>query len=139
MVSLLELAEITEEGVRFKSPHDGSMMMLTPEHSIHIQNSIGADIVMQLDDVVHSSVSGPRLEEAMHRTIRWLDRCLAAHKRPTEQVIFPIVQGGLNAELRKQCAKELVKRNVAGFANYHRTCATPSSLSFLNPMGDIAL
>ena len=41
MVSLLELAEITEEGVRFKSPHDGSMMMLTPEHSIHIQNSIG--------------------------------------------------------------------------------------------------
>ena len=41
MVSLLELAEITEEGVSFKSPHDGSMMLLTPEHSIHIQNSIG--------------------------------------------------------------------------------------------------
>lgn len=41
MVSLLDLAEITEEGVRFKSPHDNSMMMLTPEHSVHIQNSIG--------------------------------------------------------------------------------------------------
>ena len=67
MVSLLELAEITEEGVRFKSPHDGSMMMLTPEHSMAIQNSIGADIMMQLDDVVSSTTTGPRVEEAMHR------------------------------------------------------------------------
>lgn len=58
MVSLLELAKITEEGVEFKSPHDGSMMMLTPEHSIQIQNSIGADIMMQLDDVVSSTTTG---------------------------------------------------------------------------------
>ncbi|XP_012941614.1 queuine tRNA-ribosyltransferase catalytic subunit 1 isoform X3 [Aplysia californica] len=116
MVSLLELAEITEEGVKFKSPHDGSMMLLTPEKSIEIQNAIGADIIMQLDDVVHSSVSGPRLEEAMHRTIRWLDRCIAAHKRPSEQCLFPIVQGGLNAELREKCAKELLKRDVGGYA-----------------------
>nr|KAI8748267.1 queuine tRNA-ribosyltransferase-like [Biomphalaria glabrata] len=116
MVSLLKLAEITEEGVKFQSPHDGSEMLLTPERSIEIQNSIGADIIMQLDDVVHSSVSGPRLEEAMHRTIRWLDRCIKAHRRPSEQCLFPIVQGGLNAELRKQCAHELVKRDVGGYA-----------------------
>jgi len=116
MVSLLELAQITEEGVRFKSPHDGSMMLLTPEKSIEIQNSIGADIIMQLDDVVHSSVSGERLKEAMHRTIRWLDRCIKANKRPTEQVLFPIVQGGLNAQLRKECAEELIKRDVGGYA-----------------------
>ena len=45
-------------GVQFKSPHDGSMMMLTPEKSIEIQNNIGADIIMQLDDVVHSSTTG---------------------------------------------------------------------------------
>lgn len=61
MVSLLELAEITEEGVKFKSPHDGSEMMLTPEHSIEIQNSIGADIMMQLDDVVSSTTTGLNL------------------------------------------------------------------------------
>lgn len=87
MVSLLELAEITEEGVKFKSPYDGrfiysynfhflpflwllfegSECLLTPERSIEIQNSIGADIIMQLDDVVSSTVSGPRVEEAMHR------------------------------------------------------------------------
>lgn len=58
MVSLLDLAEITEEGVKFKSPHNGSEMMLTPEHSIQIQNCIGADIMMQLDDVVSSTTTG---------------------------------------------------------------------------------
>lgn len=116
MVSLLKLAEITEEGVKFQSPHDDSEMMLTPEMSIHIQNSIGADIIMQLDDVVHSCVTGPRVEEAMHRTIRWLDRCLKAHQRPHDQNIFPIVQGGLYPELRKQCVQELIKRDVPGYA-----------------------
>ena len=50
MVSLVELSEVTEEGVRFKSPHDGSDMMLTPEHSISIQNQLGSDIAMQLDE-----------------------------------------------------------------------------------------
>jgi queuine tRNA-ribosyltransferase len=116
MVSLLKLAEITEEGVRFQSPHDSSMMMLTPEHSIKIQNTIGADIIMQLDDVVSSTVSGPRVEEAMYRTVRWLDRCLAAHARPHDQNLFPIVQGGLDEKLRRQCARELTKRDVPGFA-----------------------
>ncbi|VDI02118.1 queuine tRNA-ribosyltransferase [Mytilus galloprovincialis] len=116
MVSLLKLAEITEEGVKFQSPHDGSEMMLTPEKSIEIQNSIGADIIMQLDDVVHSSTTGERLEEAMWRTIRWLDRCIKAHKRPHDQSIFPIVQGGLDPELRKKCAYELIKRDVNGYA-----------------------
>lgn len=116
MVSLLKLAEITEQGVKFESPHDGSEMMLTPERSIEIQNSIGADIIMQLDDVVHSTTTGPRVEEAMWRTIRWLDRCLAAHQRPHDQNIFPIVQGGLDPVLRKKCAEELTKRDVPGFA-----------------------
>ncbi len=116
MVSLLELAEITEMGVKFKAPHDGSEMMLTPEKSIEIQNCIGADIMMQLDDVVSSTTTGPRLEEAMHRTIRWVDRCLSANSRPHEQNLFPIVQGGLDSDLRKRCAEELVERDVSGFA-----------------------
>jgi len=60
MVSLLDLAEITEQGVKFKAPHDGSEMLLTPEHSIQIQNCIGADIMMQLDDVVSSTTTGKR-------------------------------------------------------------------------------
>ena len=80
-------------------------MLLTPEHSIEIQNVIGADIIMQLDDVVHSLTTGPRVEEAMWRTLRWLDRCVKAHKRPHEQNLFGIVQGGLQKDLRIKCCK----------------------------------
>ncbi|OBT53078.1 queuine tRNA-ribosyltransferase [Pseudogymnoascus sp. 24MN13] len=69
MVSLLELATITEEGVRFLSPHDGSPMLLTPEHSISLQNTIGSDIIMQLDDVVVTTSPDPaRMREAMLRS-----------------------------------------------------------------------
>lgn len=116
MVSLVELSEVTEEGVRFVSPYDQREIMLSPEKSTEIQNTIHADIMMQLDDVVSSTISGPRVEEAMHRTIRWLDRCMVAHKNSATQNIFPIVQGGLDAALRKQCALELLKRDVAGYA-----------------------
>jgi tRNA-guanine family transglycosylase len=107
MVSLLKLAEITEDGVKFRSPHDDSEMVLTPEYSTQIQNTIGADIIMQLDDVVHSCTTGARVEEAMWRTLRWLDRCVSAHKRPEDQSLFGIVQGGLQSELRKTCVKGL--------------------------------
>jgi tRNA-guanine transglycosylase len=97
MVSLLKLAEIKEEGVLFQSPADGSRMLLTPEMSMHLQNQIGSDIMMALDDVVSSaSVSAERFEEACHRTLRWIDRCIAAHKRPEEQNLFGILQGGLD-------------------------------------------
>lgn len=116
MVSLLQLAEIDENGVNFQSPFDGSQKLLTPEHSIEIQNSIGADIMMQLDDVVKTTTTGPRVEEAMNRTIRWLDRCIDANTRNEEQSIFPIVQGGLDEGLRKKCADGLLQRDVRGFA-----------------------
>ena len=54
--------------------------MLSPERSMEIQNAIGADIMMALDDVVTPTTTGPRLDEAMARSIRWLDRCIVAHK-----------------------------------------------------------
>jgi len=116
MVSLLKLAEITEEGVKFQSPHDGSEMVLTPEKSIEIQNQIGADIIMALDDVVSSTTTGPRVEEAMHRTIRWIDRCISAHKKSHIQNLFGIVQGGLDEKLRLQCMEQMIKRDLPGYA-----------------------
>ncbi|XP_073941586.1 tRNA-guanine transglycosylase [Choristoneura fumiferana] len=117
MVSLLKLAEITEEGVKFRSPYDDSEIMLTPEKSIEIQNCIGADIIMQLDDVVQTTFNDyDRIKEATERTSRWLDRCLKAHQRPTEQNIFPIVQGLLNKELREKSAREHMTKDVNGFA-----------------------
>jgi tRNA-guanine family transglycosylase len=115
-VSLLKLAKITEEGVEFASPHDGSLMLLTPEHSMDLQNSIGSDIMMQLDDVISSLTTGPRVEEAMWRSIRWLDRCIKAHKNPDTQNLFAIIQGGLQPELRKLCIEEMVKRETPGYA-----------------------
>lgn len=71
MVSLLHLADITEEGVTFQSPVDGSQMLLTPEESIRIQNRLGADIIMALDDVVPTTApSAERFREATFRTTR---------------------------------------------------------------------
>ena len=93
MVSLLHLAEITEKGVTFQSPVDGSSMLLTPEHSMQIQNQLGADIMMALDDVVSSvAPSAERFAEATDRTTRWIDRCVKAHARPEAQSLFGIVQ-----------------------------------------------
>ncbi|KAF8820074.1 queuine trna-ribosyltransferase domain-containing protein, partial [Cardiosporidium cionae] len=117
MVSLLKLAEITENGVTFASPVDGSKMLMTPEKSIEMQNIIGADIIMALDDVVPSThPDKERVEEATHRTTRWLDRCIRAHSRPNDQVIFGIVQGGLHKDLRQISLDQLKKRNLYGYA-----------------------
>ncbi|EFQ91962.1 hypothetical protein PTT_11067 [Pyrenophora teres f. teres 0-1] len=117
MVSLLKLAKVTEEGVRFLSPHDGSPMLLTPEHSISLQNSIGSDIIMQLDDVIATtSPDHARMKEAMERSIRWLDRCIQEHKYPERQNLFCIIQGGLDLEMRRECTAEMVARDTPGIA-----------------------
>ncbi|EME43916.1 hypothetical protein DOTSEDRAFT_151499 [Dothistroma septosporum NZE10] len=117
MVSLLKLAQVTEEGVRFLSPHDGTPMLLTPEHSISLQNSIGSDIIMQLDDVIATtSPDHARIKEAMYRSVRWLDRCIATHAKPESQNLFCIIQGGLDLDLRRECCKEMVARDTPGIA-----------------------
>lgn len=116
MVSLLKLSTVSEDGVLFLSPRDGKEMLLTPEKSIELQNSIGADIIMQLDDVVPTLTTGPRVEEAMERSIRWLDRCIKAHGRSDEQSLFPIIQGGTDLNLRSKCIEAMVSRNMPGYA-----------------------
>lgn len=127
MVSLLKLAEITEEGVTFENPfennNDGNeRMLLRPEDSITHQNNIGSDIMMALDDVVSSvSDNQERFEIATYRTLRWLDRCLAAHSRPQDQNLFAIVQGGLDTSiggLREKCLAGFRVRDkkIPGFA-----------------------
>lgn len=72
---------------------------------------------MQLDDVIATtSPDLPRITEAMHRSIRWLDRCIAAHKHPEKQNLFCIIQGGLDLNLRRQCCQEMVARDTPGIA-----------------------
>lgn len=134
MVSLLDLATITEQGVEFLSPHDGTPMLLTPEHSMSLQHSIGSDIIMQLDDVIAAtSPDEARMREAMYRSIRWLDRCIEEHLKPDplaaakkvggegdsyamRQNLFCIIQGGLDLEMRRECCEEMVKRDTPGIA-----------------------
>ncbi|KAJ7783210.1 tRNA-guanine(15) transglycosylase-like protein [Mycena metata] len=122
LVSLSKFTTITEEGALFESPFTGEPTMLTPEESISIQHAIGADIIMQLDDVVPSLTQDrARVEEAMERSVRWLDRCITHHnlsgKRATQN-LFAIVQGGLDLELRDRCVTHMIQRknDVAGFA-----------------------
>lgn len=144
MVSLLELAKITEEGVVFRSPRDGQEMLLTPEESIRIQNRIGADIIMALDDVVHSCTADPaRFEEATHRTLRWIDRCIAAHNRKHDQSLFGIVQGGLDPKLRAICLEGMLERGdqlpgyaiggLAGGEDKHAFCKVVSQCTAALP------
>lgn len=72
---------------------------------------------MQLDDVIATtSPDNDRIKEAMERSVRWLDRCIDAHKNPETQNLFCIIQGGLNLELRKQCCIEMVARDTPGIA-----------------------
>ena len=117
MVSLLALARVTEEGVEFASPVDGRPSLLTPEQSMALQNVIGADVMMALDDVVGADTAdGARFAEATERTLRWLDRCIAAHAAPAAQSLFGIAQGGLDVApggLRARCLQGLLARDAS--------------------------
>lgn len=116
MVSLSKLCEVTEEGVKFEHPNTKQIMFLKPEDSIKAQNNIGSDIMMALDDVIKTTTEGPRMEEACDRTIRWIDRNIAAHQRQEEQNLFPIIQGGLDKALREKCVAALVEKDANGYA-----------------------
>lgn len=116
MVSLLDLSEVTEDGVKFKSPVDAKTVLLTPEESIRTQQAIGSDVMMALDDVVSAELDQirdkARIAEASARTTRWLDRCISAHTSPT-QTLFGICQGHLDLTpggFRDQCIADICAR-----------------------------
>lgn len=113
--SLAQQVKVTEEGALFRSHIDGAAVALTPEESMRIQERIGADIAMQLDHVVALPNERPVVEEAMRRSLRWADRCRAAHTRP-DQAVFGIVQGGLDPELRQESAERLRALDFPGYA-----------------------
>ncbi|GAA5506135.1 tRNA guanosine(34) transglycosylase Tgt [Novipirellula caenicola] len=113
--SLESIREINEQQATFRSHIDGSIVQLTPEHSIEIQESLGSDVAMVLDHVVALPAKRSEVVDAMERSIRWAARCLNAATRD-DQARFAIVQGGLDAELRIQCASELSSMNFEGFA-----------------------
>ncbi len=113
--SLARQVKVTEEGAFFRSHVDGRAVEFTPENSMRIQQSIGADVAMQMDHVVALPAERAVVAEAMQRSLRWAARCRDAHRRP-DQALFGIVQGGLDPELRQQSAEGLRAIGFPGYA-----------------------
>ena len=105
--SLGDLRNIQEEGVYFRSHLDGSKHFISPEKSINIQNNLGSDIVMLFDECPPGMSSKEYLIPSIERTTRWAKRCVEAHKRPDDQGLFAIVQGGIYEDLRDKSLAEL--------------------------------
>ena len=113
--------KIKEEGVRFKSHIDGSYHFFSPEKSMEIQRSIGADIIMAFDECTPYPCEYGYAKRSMHMTHRWLDRCIAylgenAPKYGYNQSLFPIVQGSVYPDLRKISAEYIASKGADGNA-----------------------
>ncbi|MDR0802832.1 tRNA guanosine(34) transglycosylase Tgt [Fluviicola sp.] len=119
--SLAKSRKITEEGVRFQSHHDGSYHFFSPERAIDIQRIIGADIIMAFDECTPYPCDYAYAKRSMHMTHRWLKRCIT-QMDVTEpeygysQALFPIVQGSVYPDLRKESAEFIASQNAAGNA-----------------------
>lgn len=114
--SLGQLRKITEEGVHFQSHIDGSRHILTPEKAVEIQNALGSDIMMAFDECAPYPADREYIRDSMERTLRWLERCKAAHKNRERQSLFAIMQGGMYRDLRRECAERMVEMDFPGYA-----------------------
>lgn len=132
--SLAQLNTVTEEGVEFRSHLDGALKRFTPETVMAIETNLGADVVMQFDHVIPGQSAHAASRDASERSIRWLARCRAEFDRlhavegSPRQTLFPIVQGGIHADLRRAAAQaigELGERGTTGDAGAPVVRAAP--------------
>ena len=126
--SLADLRKVTDDGVIFRSHLDGSEHFLTPEKSIEIQQALGSDIAMVLDECIEYPADRERAASAVKRTTEWARRCRDFSRAPMEsghanadaitpgQVLFAIVQGGTHADLRRESARQLLDLDFPGYA-----------------------
>src|SRR5829696_3354933 len=109
VMSLSELRKLDESGVTFRSHIDGAMVALSPERAIEIQNLLGSDIVMQLDECLKLPATREEIDRAMRLSLRWAERCKRAFEGATPgRALFGIVQGGDDPALRIESARALV-------------------------------
>ena len=113
--SLNSLAKVTEEGVTFKSHIDGSTHFFSPERAIEVQEALGADIAMTLDEPTPYPSDPSKTETSLKLSTDWAVRCKAAH-RMKNQALFGIVQGGMYKNLRKQSTEEITALDFPGYA-----------------------
>jgi queuine tRNA-ribosyltransferase len=117
VMSLSALRKLDENGVTFRSHIDGAMVALSPERAIEIQNLLGADIVMQLDECLKLPATRAEMERAMQLSLRWAERCKRAFEGAAPgRALFGIVQGGDDAALRVENARALVDIGFPGYA-----------------------
>jgi queuine tRNA-ribosyltransferase len=132
--SLAKLRKVSDEGVRFRSHLDGSEHMLTPEKSIEVQQALGSDIAMVLDECIEYPAERARAEEALARTTEWARRCrdyARAHTSASNpgQQLFGIVQGGTFADLRRSSARQLIDLDFPGYAVGGLAVGEPQKMS----------
>ncbi len=113
--SLGALRTITEEGVAFRSTIDGTEHFISPERSIEIQNALGADIIMAFDECPALPNDYTYLKNSMEMTLRWAARCKGAHQN-ADQLLFGIVQGGMERDLRQASVDGTVSIGFPGYA-----------------------
>ncbi|WP_278319917.1 tRNA guanosine(34) transglycosylase Tgt [Latilactobacillus sakei] len=114
--SLAKLRDISEEGVAFKSHLNGEKLFLSPEKAIHVENALGADIMMSFDECPPFFESYDYVKKSVERTSRWAERGLIAHQNPATQGLFGIVQGAGFEDLRRQSARDLVGMDFPGYS-----------------------
>jgi queuine tRNA-ribosyltransferase len=127
--SLARLRQVGDEGVIFRSHIDGSEHHITPELIVQFQESLGADIIMALDECPAYDDGFEKVKQAMERTHRWADRCQRAQKR-RDQALYAIVQGGVFPELRRQSAEYLTSLDFPGYAIGGLSLGEPKKVTF---------
>lgn len=119
-----KMGKIDDEKVTFKSPLDGSYHELTPEKSIQIQFTLGTDMIVCLDDCPPNDFSHQQMKKSVERTLAWAKRCKAEYNRQIKKrkmtdsnrpLLFSVVQGGTEIEMRRYCASELAKIGFDGY------------------------
>ena len=127
--SLSSLRQITDDGVKFNSHIDGAVHNLTPEYVMEIENALGADIIMAFDECSAAGADYKTAERAYARTLRWLERCAKTHKNK-KQMLFPIVQGNMFADLRIKSVKETAPFAKCGLAIGGLSVGEPKSVMY---------
>ena len=127
--SLASLCKVTDDGVLFRSHIDGSEHRFTPEFAIEIQEKIGADVIMVLDQCVSHDAPARTVRDAMRRTHEWAVRCRTHHK-DNGQLLFAIVQGGLDVEMRRESAAGLASLDLPGYAIGGLSLGEPKDLTW---------
>jgi queuine tRNA-ribosyltransferase len=132
--SLNSLRKISEDGVLFQSHLDGSPHMFTPESTVDVQLALGSDICMVLDECLGYPATRDAAKVSTDRTVRWARRGIRHWRERMESIesvhgLFPIVQGGMYADLRQECARELVELDAPGYAIGGLSVGEPRGLS----------